>query len=130
VSRRPVPDTDDFPVLICTAFDALPGPDEERLAAIGARLDAQLAGPRKRRGNRWLWLWLLLAGGTVAAAWWASEYLLEQSGSEMIGERPAAVQGQSLSSGSEESAGQDSERDSETRIRQDDSPIIYRRETN
>lgn len=79
MSRRSVPDTDDFPALIRTAFDALPGPDEERLAVIGSRLEAQLAGPSKRRDNRWIWLWLLLAGGTVTAAgWWVSDMIQQK----------------------------------------------------
>jgi len=75
MTRRPAPDAEELPTLIRTAFDALPGPDEERLAAIGERLERQLAMPRRRRRIRWPWLWLLLAGGAVAAAWWAGEMM-------------------------------------------------------
>lgn len=77
MNRHSVPDADDLPALIRTSFDALPGPDEERLAAVGERL-AQQPGTQKKTSRKgrhsWYWLWLLLAGGTVtAAAWWISE---------------------------------------------------------
>ncbi len=70
MNRQKQPDNDDMARLIAASFDALPGPDEERLEAVRRRLGLQLKRPRHHvQGKRWLWLFVLL-GGTVAAAWW------------------------------------------------------------
>ena len=122
------PDNDDLARLIATSFDALPGPDEERLEAVRTRLESQLKRPTSRsHGKRWFWL-LLLAGGTATAAWWASEYQLQQRDSALNGERPAVIQQQLPSSGSKQPAKNDGGSDSKAGISRDSSPIIYRRE--
>ena len=79
MNHNRIPDNDDMARLIATSFDALPGPDEERLEAVRTRLEAQLRQPPSRaRGKRWIWL-LLLAGGTATAAWWVGEAWWPQS---------------------------------------------------
>lgn len=87
MNRHRVPDADDLPALIRTAFDALPGPDEERLAAVCERLAQQPGTQKKTSRNKrhsWYWLWLLLVGGTVAAAWWVSEYMTDDLPSAQV----------------------------------------------
>ncbi|MDZ7735439.1 MAG: hypothetical protein U5P41_04350 [Gammaproteobacteria bacterium] len=131
MSRRPLPDADDFPALIRTAFDALPGPDEARLAAIGERLETQLAGPSKRRDNHWLWLWLLLAGGTVAAAWWAGDMI--QRKEITVSRQSTPTTGSPAASGERTDASDDNnnvtgEEKSESPNDHEAGPIIYQRE--
>lgn len=81
MNRQTAPDDEELARLIHAAFEALPGPDEDRLASVGERLVQQAGTQKKRSRNRrhsWYWLWLLLAGGTVtAAAWWASDYVTD-----------------------------------------------------
>lgn len=79
MNHNRIPDNDDMARLIATAFDALPGPDEERLEATRTRLETQIKRPPSRsHGKRWIWL-LLLAGGVATANWWAAEYVNNQN---------------------------------------------------
>lgn len=71
--RLQVPDSDELPGLIRAACDALPAPDSERLEALQQRLSVQLRQEprRSRHSGRFIWLLLLLFGGSLTAAWWA-----------------------------------------------------------
>lgn len=124
--RLVTPEIEDLPAMIRSACDALPGPDEDRLAALQTRLDSQLKKrPRRPRRTNWLLWLLLLAGGTVAAAWWVGE--------RMTGESAAQVSEQDLPSINKSEqpaegigrAGAKATHNGEQR-----SPVIYKREAN
>ena len=59
--------------IIAPAFDRLPEPDSQRLAAIEQRL---LEQPRLRGRTKFAWWWLagVLAAGAASALWWAVDY--------------------------------------------------------
>ncbi|TAN52960.1 MAG: hypothetical protein EPN21_02585 [Methylococcaceae bacterium] len=58
---------------LAVAYADVPEPDARRLAALEARLLAQLPCIRARRTRPWRWGGaLLLAAGAAAAAWWTA----------------------------------------------------------
>lgn len=133
MNRHSVPDADDLPALIRTAFDALPGPDEERLAAVGERLAQQPGTQKKTSRNRrhsWYWLWLLLAGGTVtAAAWWVSDYVTDDLPSAQVKRQQQTQSIQQPTNGTVTSPADGVEdQDNEPQQTGRQSSIIYKRE--
>ncbi len=119
-----VPDSTELPTLIRNAFDALPGPDEERLVAIRQRLPVQqLQRPTSRQPHRLKWiLWLVLLGsGTVAAAWWLGTG--SQQASEKLNRLEQATPKASVQSGEDADAASPTSDENDQRR----SPIIYQR---
>lgn len=132
MNRQSVPDNEELTRLIHAAYEALPAPDEERLAAVNERLQAQAqrrAGMPRRRRQGWYWLWLLLAGGTAAAAWWVNEYInVEQESART--ERQEVMQSSAPSGDSRAERPPDRNKDQDEKQMhfEQRSPVIYKRE--
>jgi len=128
MNHNRIPDNDDMARLIATSFDALPGPDEERLEAVRTRLETQLKRPPSRSyGKRWIWL-LLLVGGTATAAWWAvGKYMDNQQESVEVSEpvRHSSGTVRPVSPGSADVQPGDSNKHGQPDY---DDPVIYQRE--
>jgi hypothetical protein len=79
-ARFPVPSEGRLVQLIYEAYESMPGPQHDRITAVGIRLAQQLPAIRASRVRAWPW-WLipLLMAGAVAAAWWAGEQLADRA---------------------------------------------------
>ncbi|MCS3903946.1 hypothetical protein J2T55_001978 [Methylohalomonas lacus] len=117
------PDSADLPGLIRNAFDALPGPDEERLGAIRQRLPVrqpQRLTSRQPHRLKWI-LWLVLLGsGTVTAGWWLG------TGSQQAPEKMNHL-GQSSPEANVQSDGKADTSSASDENERRRSPIIYQR---
>lgn len=134
MNRQMLPDDEELARLIHAAFEALPGPDEERLAAVGERLQAdQHRDTRQsgRRGLAWYWLWLLLAGGGVAAAWWVNDYMnktpVPEQTTRQLQEKIQAMP-QSMNNKADALPGEAARNLDQESGAEQESPIIYKRE--
>lgn len=133
MNHNRIPDNDELARRLATAFDALPGPDEERLEAVRARLASQLKRPSSRsHGKRWIWL-LLLIGGTATAAWWVGETWWQQSVDEPPLELTTSATAEPTATVTEkdsESSGQAGTAEDSVEAPADEqrSPVIYERE--
>lgn len=134
MNQRTAPDDEELARLIHAAFEALPGPDEDRLAAVGERVVHQAGTQKKTSRNRrhsWYWLWLLLAGGTVAAAWWVNDYMNKSSVTERTTEQQreqTQVMPQPINNNADAKPDEATRKsEQESRVEQE-SPVIYKRE--
>lgn len=129
MNSQPLPNTDEIPELIRLAYDRLPEPDTERLAAIETRLVEQLKRPHRRSGIHWVWL-LLLTGGAAAAAWLGGDLWLQSIKEQSI-QDPVPLQSESTRDKTPDSPAKQPDASQDGEAAPNDgrqTPLIYRRE--
>lgn len=131
MNRLPLPSDEQLAHLIRDAFEFMPGPDMPRLEQLERRLLRAAPSSASRRVNTlpW-WIVLLLAGGFAAATWWAGEILQDDLTTlERLQPRSGSRPADTGSAVMEQVPPVDNTVDPEQPDAQEETPIIYQRET-
>lgn len=126
--KRQVPTEREMTDMIATAFERLPAPDLQRLAAIEQQL---LEQPRLRGRSKLVWWWLAgaLLAGAASALWWAVDY---DSGMEQKAPPPAVNSTPMAPSTADQPSRQDRSEGTESTPADESTrkpgPVIYQRE--
>lgn len=125
------PDEEHLAQSISTAFDALAAPSATRLKEIEERVARHIAPPVREKKSRMGFWWLFGAlAVTGAAAWWAGDYLGNESSKTSSEQHVPAATDRPAPSGSSSSERERQEKslNAGSSVGPKDSSKIYRRE--
>jgi cytoskeletal protein RodZ len=134
MSKYPLPSDDRLEQLIRESFEHMPGPQMARLEQIEQRLKPAMS---KRTTDRTVnkmpwWAVLLLTGGFAAAAWWAGERIMDRNNGTEEDSIFNVIEHQSPDvneMNTENTDSADSQHQQSMPAPENESPVIYQRES-
>ncbi len=119
--------------LIVQVYESMPDADQSRLSTIESRLLLHAKRTRTQKSLNKIpwWIVLLLAGGFASAAWWIGDMIVSKQQPEII-EKQLQGNGKMNESGPgvvDDDQKTEAGESNNTGYRDNDSPIIYQRES-